>query len=395
MISKNSFIVLLLVVAGLFYSCGDENDYTLTGSLPARYDGGQVFMLPASYFFSPEKPVPVDSCVIKNGKFQFRGTIQEPTVFTLVIEGVNDNEIPGIYSTPVIIERGNIEILYDTAGIIVSGTAVNDRYMATIGKGRLEERRKRQILFHERDSVQRLPGNVGNEVNNYYNTRSQILFRKIMVPAAEEFIQEYAGTSVGDYFFFACCSKDLYSEAFVEAVYPTIRPELRDQYETLIRTRQEKQNYFSSSQKATEVGMPFREIVAHTIEGQEIRLSEQVKKGELVLLDFWGSWCVPCIQEMPLLKELHEKYGKKGLVIIGISFDKDREKWRASLEKYKPIGIQVSELKGWESASRNDYGVQAIPFTLLIDGSGKIVARNPHGPKLVEAVEQYWGRKSK
>ena len=96
---------------------------------------------------------------------------------------------------------------------------------------------------------------------------------------------------------------------------------------------------------------------------------------------------------MPLLKELYGKYGKKGLVIIGISLDKEREKWQSSLEKHKPIGIQISELKGWESASRNDYGVQAIPFTLLIDGSGKIIARNPHGPKLVEAVEEYFNRK--
>lgn len=395
MVLKNSFIVLLLAVAGLLYSCGGGNNYTLTGSLPMRYDGCRVFMSPAAYYFSPEKPAPVDSCVIRNGEFRFRGTIQGPAVFVLTIEDVHDNEIPGMYSTPVIIERGNIKILYDTAGITLSGTPINDRYMATVGKGRLEERRKRRILFHERDSVQRLPGHVGNEVNNYYNTRSQILFREIMIPAAEEFIREYAGTSVGDYFFFECCAKDLYSEAFVESVYPTIQPELREQYETLIRTRQEKQNYFSSSQKATEVGMPFREIVAQTIEGKEIRLSDHVKKGGLVLLDFWGSWCIPCIQEMPLLKELHEKYGKKGLVIIGISLDKDREKWQSSLEKYKPVGIQVSELKGWESASRNDYGVQAIPFTLLIDGSGKIIARNLHGPKLVEAIEQYFGHKSK
>ena len=393
MVFKNSFIVLLLAVAGLFCSCGDGNNYTLTGSLPTRYDGCRVLLSPATYYFSSDKSIPVDSGIIKNGEFRFRGTVQEPAVFVLTIEDVRDNRIPGIYSVPVIIESGNIRVLYDTTGITLSGTLANDRYMATIGKGKQEIQRRSQILFRERDSVQQLAGNVSNEINNYYNEQSRIIFREIMVPAAEEFISEYAGTSTGDYFFFTCCSKDIYSDAFVERIYPTINPELREQYETFIRTRQEKQNYFSSSQKATEVGRPFREIVARTIEGKEVRLSEQVKKGGLVLLDFWGSWCVPCIQEMPLLKELHEKYGKKGLVIIGISLDKEREKWQSSLEKHKPIGIQISELKGWESASRNDYGVQAIPFTLLIDGSGKIIARNPHGPKLVEAVEEYFNRK--
>ena len=147
------------------------------------------------------------------------------------------------------------------------------------------------------------------------------------------------------------------------------------------------------SQKATEVGMPYREIVAWTIDGKEVRLSDYVGKKQLILLDFWASWCIPCIQEVPLLKKLQEKYKNQGLQIVGVSVDSDREKWQGALDKHQPAGIQISELKGWESVSRVDYGVQAIPFTVLIDASGKILARNPHGPLLEEIIEKYFSQK--
>ena len=87
-------------------------------------------------------------------------------------------------------------------------------------------------------------------------------FKENIIPASENFIREYAGTEIGEFFFFHCCGKDVYSKAFVDEVYPTIRPEIREQYEALIRARQEKQDYFVHSQKATNVGMPYREIVA-------------------------------------------------------------------------------------------------------------------------------------
>lgn len=147
------------------------------------------------------------------------------------------------------------------------------------------------------------------------------------------------------------------------------------------------------SQKATNVGMPYREIVARTIDGKEIRLSDYVGKKQLILLDFWASWCIPCIQEVPLLKKLQEKYKNQGLQVVGVSVDSDREKWQGALNKHQPAGIQISELKGWESVSRVDYGVQAIPFTVLIDASGKILARNPHGPLLEEIIEKYFSKK--
>ena len=389
---RKKLVVLLLAAAGLFSSCGNGNHYSLIGNLPARYDGCLVKLTPATFYFSEEKIRPVDSIKIKDGQFRFNGMVQEPAVYMVTIDSV-DYKIPDMASTVVVIEPGDITMVYDTLGIMVSGTPVNERYMATIGEAKRETVRQRQLLWHERDSVKRLPGSIENEVDTYYNLKSSTIFKENIIPASESFIREYAGTEIGEFFFFHCCGKEVYSRAFVDEIYPTIRPEIREQYETLIRARQEKQDYFMHSQKATDVGMPYREIVAQTLDGEEVHLSDYVGKKQLILLDFWASWCIPCIQEIPLLKNLQKKYKHRGLQIVGVSVDSDRKKWKEALDKHQPAGIQISELKGWESTSRVDYEVQAIPFTVLIDASGKILARNPHGSLLEKIIEKYFSKK--
>ena len=86
---RNNLIVLLLAAAGLFSSCRNGNHYSLTGNLPARYDGCLVKLTPATFYFSEEKNSPEDSVKIKNGKFQFNGAVQKPTVYMLTIDGVD------------------------------------------------------------------------------------------------------------------------------------------------------------------------------------------------------------------------------------------------------------------------------------------------------------------
>ena len=119
---RNNLIVLLLAAAGLFSSCGNGNHYSLTGNLPARYDGCLVKLTPATFYFSEEKTSPEDSVKIKNGKFQFNGAVQKPTVYMLTIDGV-DYKIPDMASIAVVIEPGDITMEYDTLGIMVSGNA--------------------------------------------------------------------------------------------------------------------------------------------------------------------------------------------------------------------------------------------------------------------------------
>ena len=109
-------------------------------------------------------------------------------------------------------------------------------------------------------------------------------------------------------------------------------------------------------------------------------------KGKVVLLDFWATWCGPCIVELPNVLATYKKHHTEGFEILGISLDQDREKLTKFIESKKMTWPQFFDGKGWENKLAVTYGIQSIPATFLLDRSGKIVARNLRGDDLETAV---------
>lgn len=112
-----------------------------------------------------------------------------------------------------------------------------------------------------------------------------------------------------------------------------------------------------------------------------IKLSDL--KGKVVLIDFWASWCGPCRKENPNVVRIYEKYQKDGFTIISVSMDTDKEKWFAAIKQDKLAWPNhVSDLGGWNSKVGKMYGINSIPFTVLVDKEGKIIATNLRGAAL-------------
>jgi peroxiredoxin len=126
------------------------------------------------------------------------------------------------------------------------------------------------------------------------------------------------------------------------------------------------------------------------LDGKTLKLSDL--KGQVVLLDFWASWCGPCRKENPNVVKMYEKYYKDGFTVMSVSFDQDREKWKKAIEADHLIWPNhVSDLKGWSSATGKIYQITSIPFTVLIDQEGKIIKTNLRGEALEQELLRIFG----
>lgn len=167
-------------------------------------------------------------------------------------------------------------------------------------------------------------------------------------------------------------------------------PQLTEtQKKALLQTLQQQITEQSKPKPAVAIGEAAPEISLPTPTGETLQLSDL--KGKIVLIDFWASWCRPCRMENPAVVKAYHKYKDKGFDILSVSLDRNKDHWLAAIAKDGLEWHHVSDLKFWQSEAAKTYGVHSIPYTVLIDTEGKVIAQRLRGKSLDQKLAELLG----
>ena len=166
-------------------------------------------------------------------------------------------------------------------------------------------------------------------------------------------------------------------------------PEVEKMYEGL--TSRIKNAYLGQklkttidNRKKTAIGGVAPDFTLPNPDGKNISLVDY--RGKYVLLDFWASWCGPCLREVPNVKKVYDEYHPKGFEILSISLDDKKENWVNAIDKHELNWDHVSSLQGWQCPVAKLYSVSGVPAMFLLDKEGKILASGLRGEELTEKV---------
>lgn len=361
---KKSFF--MLAAAAVMAACGGApKGYTVSGTVEGAQDGETVYLRVRE----GRQMVNVDSAVIANGKFTFKGQQDTARSIQLLYPGTEGNGL----SLSFYLENGQINVALTKENDKVTGSPLNDRYQPYRDQFQLLEAERKQLLENFEDTT--LTDEQKNVIREKFiniSDRTDSLLKVVM----NENITNLIGVEILKNTYYSLELAEL------EALVPQIPAEYQSD-ERVVRIQE-----MVVKMKATAVGQKFTDFTMQTPDGKEVKLSDYVGKGKVVLIDFWASWCGPCRREMPNLVEAYKQYKGKNFEIVGVSLDRDLEAWKKGIADLKITWPQMSDLKYWDCEGAKLYAVSSIPHTLLVDAEGTIVARGLHGEELQQKIAE-------
>jgi len=375
-------IITILLIGVLVIAC-DKNEkktdgYVIKGTAKGVYNGMRAYLKTTD-----EKGVPVtkDTAIVMNGEFSFDGKIDHPQMWLLSMSNV-----PGV--VPIMMENETITVNFDKNKIEnseVTGTKSNDALSGyTKGFQALSDKR--------------------NDLNKEFSTSASstdpALKAKISADYASlnekinnypyEFLEK---NNKDNYFSLSLIENILKSKPTdltpMEKAFDNMEDEIKNShYGEIVKNQLAQLKMQNERLSMLDIGKMAPNFSAPDPDGKQLSLNEI--KGKATIIDFWASWCGPCRRENPNVVKVYEKYKDKGLEIISVSLDRPGQKnrWLKAIEDDKLTWHHVSNLQYFNDPVAQQYNIQSIPATFILDADGKIVAKSLRGQALEDQIAQ-------
>jgi len=355
---KHFFLISLAVL--MLTSCGNKNQFTISGEVKPSTDGKIIL-----FGFKEGQPVPVDTADIKKGKFTFTGETEIPQLRLMSIQG-KDNYIAQIF-----IEPGKIDMTIHPDSFetnIIKGSKSQDIFQKYIDE--MVSLSKKEGEMKSRFGQAQSTGNEEEMKSIQFEYQTMMENSKLF---SRNFIKEYSASPVAAYVYLMNFIQEAQYEE-LDSILKVFEPIKASEFVAAIQERADVMKAFSK-------GAQSPDFTLNGPDGKPFTLS--TLKGKYVLIDFWASWCQPCMIEMPNVIDLYKNYKEKGFEIVGISLDREKEAWLKTIQIPGLNWIHVWDMEGTTPGEvANKFGVTGIPHTILLDKEGKILEVNIRGEAL-------------
>ena len=341
----------------MLFGCKEHAGYTIKGDLTDA-DGLNVVLKRVTV--DSDEPVKIDSCVVKKGKFQMKGTVDYPE-YCLLYAGDHG-------PLQLFVENTVINVAFDLKNMQeskVTGSKETDllvdfnAQMSAFGDSAKK--------VNDNYQMNKLSGEFNAEKEKEYIARMEEI-RRQRIDCMKRFAAENPNSMVtalmvNNNLSYYLLPEEL--ETYVNA-FDTV-----NRQSPWVRSIHEKVEIA----KRLAIGQPFIDLKLSAPDGTETALSDYAGKDKYVLIDFWASWCRPCRIAHPKIVKIYRKYKDRGFEIVGVSLDKNRAEWIKAIKDDALDWIQMSDLKFWQSRAVSLYALNIIPYNILLDREGNILAK--------------------